>query len=105
VENPWSREYRELERLSRFLDGATAASSPSGTRKPIPATSCTDDATAASPSSAWDTTMGEQRVTCAVSETGACRWVEHDPDDGRPCWSLCALDIDGIQREMRHHDD
>jgi hypothetical protein len=49
--------------------------------------------------------MGEQRVTCVASNTGECRWIETDPDDGRPCWSLCALDIDGINRQMRHYPD
>ena len=37
--------------------------------------------------------MGEQYVRCAASDNGLCAWIEQDPDDGRPCVSLCALDI------------
>jgi hypothetical protein len=45
--------------------------------------------------------MTTQRVRCAASDDGMCAWHKQDPDDGRPCVSLCALDIDidAIRRE------
>lgn len=48
--------------------------------------------------------MNEQRVACAASDTGVCRWIETDPDDGRPCWNLCALDVAGVREVLKDRD-
>lgn len=47
----------------------------------------------------------EQGVRCVASPSGKCRWIETDPADGRPCQTLCALDIRAINEETKRRDE